>query len=362
MDLNKKNIIVLLFAAVLIFELTSQAKDKKSRSSKDTPAGGVEWTVNYLKSRRLPALKDAAEWENQYAPGLLLTTEHYKIRTTLLDPLMLSQVPGFIESAYNSYQKQLSEPFETSSKMPVYLFATRQQWEDFTKEFTGKHAQMYLKIKSGAYYTKDTWVGYNIGRDLTFSVLGHEGWHQFNHRLFKYRLPSWLDEGIAMSFETSRYENGIFKFDPSMNLNRLGGLKLTLINNKMIPLQQLIAMNPGEVLLKYDSMGEEADNSEDVMAFYSQSYALVRFLKEDGYGIRLANYQQMLFGGLHGTWPIDEDAQKIAMDRNIPITVGWNRAVGTKLFEHYISPDIEQIEKEYLLFCKKLVYPVYFKN
>ncbi len=360
MQLIKKAILILLLVVLLADDTPAEAK-KNKKAAADS-AGGVEWTVNYLKSRGLPALKDAAEWKNQYGPGLLLTTEHYEIRTTLLDPLMLSQVPGFIESAYNSYQRQLPEPFETSVKMPVYLFAARQQWEDFTKEFTGKHANIYLKIKSGAYYTKDTWVGYNIGRDLTFSVLGHEGWHQFNHRLFKYRLPSWLDEGIAMSFETSRYENGIFKFDPSMNLNRLGGLKLTLMNNKMIPLQQLIAMNPGEVLVKYDSMGEEADSSEDVMAFYSQSYALVRFLKEEGYGIHLANYQQMLLGGLQGTWPIDEDQRKTAIDRNMPITVGWNRAVGTKLFEHYISADIEQIEKEYLLFCKKLVYPVYFKN
>jgi hypothetical protein len=70
----------------------------------------------------------------------------------------------------------------------------------------------------------------------------------------------------------------------------------------------------------------------------------------------------MLMGGLQGTWPIDETAKKIAADRNIPLTVAWNRVVGTKLFEYYIGSDIEQIEREYLTFCQKLVYRVRFKK
>ncbi|MFA7486135.1 MAG: hypothetical protein WCZ89_08930, partial [Phycisphaerae bacterium] len=353
-----------LISLILVFFASAiPAQARKSKKSADASPGGVEWTISYLKSRNLPALQKVRAWENQYGPGLIITTGHYKIYTTLLDPLMLSQIPGFIESAYNGYQRQLPEPFETSAKMPVYLFATRGQWEDFTKEFAGNQSEIYLKIKTGAYYLKDAWVGYNIGRDLTFSVLGHEGWHQFNHRLFKYRLPSWLDEGIAMAFEASRFEKGIFRFDPSMNLHRLGGLKMTLMKNKMIPLRQLIAMNPGEAIMGIDSIaGEPIDGSDDVIAFYSQSYALVRFLKEDNHGSRLKNFQQMLLGGLRGTWPIDEQAQKIATDRNIPLTVGWNRVVGTKLFEHYIGEDIEQIEQQYLEFCKRLVYNVHFKQ
>lgn len=347
-------VVILIFLFILSGVTGGEDKDS------DKP-GGAGWMINYLKSRKLPALKEVEPWENKYGPGLMLVTEHYRIHTTLLDPLMLSQMPGYIESAYNSYQKQLSKPVETRFEMPVYLFATRQQWEDFTKAFTGEQAPMYLKIKAGAYYLKDTWVGYNIGRERTFSVLAHEGWHQFNKRHFKFRLPSWLDEGIAMCFEAGRYENGLFKFDPSMNLNRLGGLKMTLIKGRMIPLRRLIAMNPGEAIMR-DALAGEEGGSEEAVAFYSQAYALVRFLKEDGYGKRLANYHQMLMGGLRGTWPISETAKKIASDRNIPLTVAWNRVVGTKLFEHYIGSDIEQIEREYLTFCRKLVYHVRFKK
>ncbi len=328
----------------------SQSQTDKSKAPRiDTTAGMTE----YLHKQNLPALKSVEVWENEFGPGLKLTTAHYEILTTLLEPLMLSQVPGFMESAYRGYNSQLPEPVETTTKFTIYLFAERKQWEDFTKVFAGAQAPLYCKIKSGAYYLNDACVAYNIGRERTFSALGHEGWHQFNKKHFKYRIPSWIDEGIAMLFETSRFEQGLFYFEPGLNMSRLGSLKLTLMKNQMIPLKELIAMNPGEALVTGD---------DTVMAFYGQAYALVRFLREDNYGKRLGNYHQLLEDGLNGKWPLEEGGRKIAEDRNIPVTIWWNRAIGTKLFEYYISDDFDQIEKEYLIFCRKIVYHVHFKK
>jgi len=347
---NKKCFSSLTAVLILAGFFLADAPDSSGKSAKiDSPAG----MTAYLKTRRLPMLESVEPWQNPYGPGLKLTTDHYEVYTTLLDPLILSRVPGFVESAYKAYQKQLPELVETKFKLSVYLFAKRKQWEDFTKVFVGENAPLYLKIKSGAYCLNDACVAYNIGRDATFSVLGHEGWHQFNQRHFRYRLPSWLDEGIAMSFEANRYEDGLFTFDPSRNINRLGGLKYTLTKGKMIPLKILIGLNPGEVVY----VGQDA-----TQAFYSQSYALVRFLKEDNYGQRLTQYHQMLMGAVDGTWPLTDEAKKIASDRNIPLTIEYNRVAGTKLFEYYIGTDFSTIEQQYQLFCKKLVYNVNLKN
>ncbi len=315
----------------------------------DTPAGMIE----YLRQAQLPAVKSIEIWPNKYGDGLIITTEHYEIYTTLLEPLMLSQVPGFVESAYRGYQGQLPEPIETTMRFRIYLFADRRQWEDFTKTFAGRQAALFCKIKAGAYYLNGACVAYNIGRERTFSVLGHEGWHQFNSRHFEFRLPSWLDEGVAMLFEVHRSKQGLFYFEPGRNMYRLGALKKTLVKDKMIPLKELIAMNPGEVLA--------TNETETLMAFYSQSYALVRFLREEGYGKRLRNYHRLLLGGLRGDWPLSEVSKKIAADRNIPLTIRWNRAIGPLLFRHYIDDDFEEIEKEYVAFCRKIVYHVRFK-
>lgn len=316
----------------------------------DTSAG----MIKYLQQAHLPAVKSVQRWENKYGNGLKISTAHYEVYTTLLEPLMLSQVPGFIESAYRGYNRQISESIETGTKFKIYLFAERKQWEAFTEEFAGRRAELYLKITAGAYYLNGAVVAYNIGRERTFSVLGHEGWHQFNSRHFKFRLPSWLDEGVAMLFESARYEGGLFYFEPADNLYRLGTLKNTITAGEMIPLKQLVGMNPGEVLAD--------DRKFEPMAFYSQSYALVRFLREEGYGKRMNNYQKMLLGGLWGTWPLTDSAKRIAADRNIPMTVGWNRLIGVTLFKYYISGDFEQIEKEYRAFCGKIVYHVHFRQ
>lgn len=314
----------------------------------NTPAG----MAAYLKNKQLPTLKAINLWESQFGTGLKLNTAHYEIYTTLLDPLMLSQVPGFVESAYRGYQSQLPKPVETSIPLTIYLFANRQQWEVFTTDFTGPQAQMYLKIKNGAYYLNGACVTYNIGRERTFSVLGHEGWHQFNSRLFKYRLPSWLDEGIAMQFEITEYDRGFLTFTPERNGYRLGSLKQTLLKDDIIPLKTLVSLNPGEVVV---------ENDEAVAAFYSQSYALVRFLREDNYGKRLSKYQNMLFDGFNGQWPLSPEDIKIAADRNIPITIEQNREIGKVLFEHYIDSDYDKIENEYLTFCRKITYSVRLK-
>ena len=353
------------FALIWIIVLVCLAGCSESVSSRstgnlqriDTPAGMIE----YLRKQNLPTLETIEVWQSKYGPGLKITTAHYEIFTTFLDPLLLSQIPGFMESSHRGYNNQLPKPIsaghltvETTTRFTVYLFGDRRQWEDFTKTFAGQQAPLYCKIKAGAYYLNGACVAYNIGRERTFSALGHEGWHQFNSRHFKFRLPSWLDEGIAQLFETHRYEQGVFCFEPGRNTDRLGVLKKTLIKNKMMSLKELIAMNPGEALA--------TDRTEAVRAFYAQSYALVRFLREEGYGKRLGNFHQLLLDGLRGKWPLSKTGKRLAADRNIPLTVQWNRAVGPQLFEHYIGNDFEKIEQEYITFCRKIVYPVRSKS
>ncbi|MBU2596147.1 MAG: DUF1570 domain-containing protein, partial [Planctomycetes bacterium] len=235
----------------------------KPRASLST----VDGLIKYVAP--LPAVRNVERWNNPYGDGMTIETQHYKIHTTLLEPLMLKQIPAFAEAAWRQYQAQLPISVENHNRFVLYLFKDRSQWEQFTKEFTGSQWPVYLKIKKGAYFLNGACVTYNIGRSRTFSVIGHEGWHQFCNRYLKYRLPSWLDEGIAQLFEASDYENGQFVFHPAKNYAKLGTLKLVMKDRKMIPLRNLISLNPGEIVL-----WQEPDMG--VMAFYAQAYALVR--------------------------------------------------------------------------------------
>ncbi len=302
--------------------------------------------VEYLRDQNLPDLQSVEPWENEYGPGLKLTTRHYEVYTTLFNRQILCKVPRFVETAYQAYNSQLPEPIETSTKFPVYLFAERRQWEHFTCNFAGEQAEMFCKIKAGAYCHNGACVAYDIGPERTFMAIGHEGWHQFNSRVFRFSLPSWLDEGVAMLFETHRTEDEAIYFMPGRNTYRLDALRETLVKNAVIPLRELTAINPGQVLA--------TDEAESVMAFYSQSYALVRFLREADSGKRLGIYHQLLADGLRGKWPLDEVSKEVAIDRNLPKTILWNHIVGTMLFQKYIDEDFERIEQEYLDFCKEI--------
>jgi hypothetical protein len=324
---------------------STELADESNMDSRDAAAGIIE----HLQSQQLPPVRSIAKWHNGYGDGIIITTDHYRIYTTLLEPLMLAQIPGFMESAYKGYQAQLPRSVRTTSKFTIYLFAQRSQWESFTDIFAGENATIYKKISSGAYCLKGSCVAYNIGRSKTLSILGHEGWHQFNSKHFIYRLPSWLDEGIATQFEAYEMEDGFFIFKPPANLNRLGPLKTIIARNKTIPLKQLITMSPGQVL---------ADSSESVKAFYSQSYALVRFLREGNYGGYLRSYHEMLDGGILGQWPFTTEQSRIASDRNIQLTAGFNRVIAESLFKHYITTDIDSLQNEYLLFSSKITQNV----
>jgi hypothetical protein len=316
---------------------------KTAAGQRDLRAGIIE----YLRQQNPTELKAVEVWNNEYGPGLKLTTAHYEIFTTLLKPSMLRQSTEIIESAYKAYNLQLPEPVETQNRFIIYLFADRRQWESFTNDFAGEQGAIFRRIKAGAYCHNGACVAYDIGSERTFSVLAHEGWHQFSSRHFKFRLPSWLDEGVAMLFEVQRTENGTFVFEPAKNAYRLDALKKTLFKNKMLPIRDLIVTTPGDVLA--------TDQTEAVMGFYSQSYALIRFLREADGGERLDDFRRLLADGLHGNWPLDEANRKIAADRNIPRSILWNQYVSLVLFRQYIGDDFKPVEKEYRAFCRQIV-------
>ena len=196
--MTRKRIFFLAIASLFLHGC--DGSDSRSSINQYVKINSAEGMVGYLETLKLPTLTSVTQWQSPYGSGLKIQTCHYDIYTTLLEPLMISEVPGFIESCYRGYNSQLGEPVESSTHLKIYLFATREQWEDFTEDFTQENAEIYKKIKNGAYYVNGSCVVYNIGREKTFSILGHEGWHQFNQRHFKYRLPSWLDEGLAMKF------------------------------------------------------------------------------------------------------------------------------------------------------------------
>ena len=289
-------------------------------------------------------------WSFDGHAGAVIETRHYSLRTTLLDPLVATRLAGFVEAAYRAYQQSLPSPTERGERMTVYLLADRGQWESFTDTFAGSEAAIYKQIRKGAYCLRQTCVAYPIGIEQTLSALGHEGWHQFSAAHFVYRLPSWLDEGMATQFESYEVRQGRFMFRPDRNTMRLGGLKMAIERGGLIPLRALIELNPGQVL----------DDDNTAAAFYSQVYALTRYFQEAGSWGR--QFRQMLKDGLTGSWPVDSATGRALEDRRAALTGRMNGELSRQLFTRYFPGDTGQMQGAYESYCRKIAETVVIKT
>lgn len=308
----------------------------------------------------LPAVKSVEPWTlpetigSSSEKGLIITTKNYRIFSTLEDPLILRQIPVFMESALRAYHKVLQQPQPLDQKLVIYIFGHRDQWEDFTRQLAGPHAPLYLKIRAGAYYLNGVCVAYHLDRQSDFSVLAHEGWHQFSDVAFKYQLPAWLDEGLATQFEAYQQVNGKVTFKPSRNGSRLVALRKSMAENHTLSLAEIISSDAGGILSHSNDSLSQQQAHPKVAAYYAQLYALIRFLREDNYGQRYPQLRRILYHGYLGQhWPVTAEQRQAAMQAHQ--SHRWNGEVGRMLFQNYIAADLRQIEPAYRSFCRKIV-------
>ncbi|MBN2374851.1 MAG: hypothetical protein JXD22_00520 [Sedimentisphaerales bacterium] len=327
--------------------------------------GAIDEAVNLsageklaVRLGKLPTVQKVESWQvpdylsDEVVEGLEITTNHYQIFTTHQDPLIMSLVPPFLESAFKSYAKLLGCPVATEKKLLVYLFDNREQWEAFTRQWVPEQSEIYLKITAGAYYVKGACVVYRISRTADFSVLAHEGWHQFVDELFRFRLPAWLDESLATNFEAFVRENGRIRFEPRRNGSRLFALKKAVAGGQLLSLGELLVLDAGRVVSHTPELSGEG--SSLIATYYAQLYALGRFLQEEKYGRHVLKFQKMLNGAQMGRWPLSEADAAEAVQRLRNPSRDWNGRVGPLVFDYYISPSRREIEAAYRSYCYRI--------
>jgi len=327
---------------------------KKQRTTQET-------ALNRLT--KLPTVKRVTPWQlpdgvtKQSNVALAITTDHYQIYTTVTDPLILEFIPVFLESSFIAYCKTIQRKVKLESRFPIYLFQTRLEWADFTKLSTGHLSKIYLQITAGAYFDNGICVAWHLGRTNDYSVLAHEGWHQFAHRVMKFNLPSWLNEGIATTFEKYRWQHGNLIFEPKRNGPRLFSLKNAIATNTLLPLETLVATDPGNVLL-HTQKSHSSNTESAIGTYYGQCHALIRFLQEYNQGAILVKFIEMLQGADQGTWPLSPSLISESTEKDKPLSRYWNSQVGAIIFDTYISKESVRINSAYRNFCLSLASTV----
>jgi hypothetical protein len=274
-----------------------------------------------------PALVDFQRLSIDGSEGTRVVSAHYRIYSTLTDAHELQRVANVLEGARAEYRQLAPEVPEVPGFMECYVFQTRQQWAEFTRQHTGADASIYLRVNRGGYTVGDWFVAYWIGDIATFSVTAHEGFHQYVARHLKGRLPPFLEEGLACLFEQVQWDGDLPRWDLSYNQSRLMSLRSAIAQDKLFPLAELVRMHAGQVVGKPGSTIE---------AFYGQSWAFARFFY-DRYRPAL---RQMLADAARGDLYGDSS-------RQMPDGPLWDPQTAKPMLEHYLGANLADLEKQF---------------
>lgn len=293
---------------------------------------------NEFRPSREPQPYQIEPWTFGDAVGRRVVSEHYEILSTLSDERLLGTFPELMEGALAHYKHLAPPQHEASGKMRVYLFATRPQWEHFTREFTGPRASSFLRIRNGGYSERGVTVIKFVSHQTTFPIMAHEGFHQYLYHHVGRWAPAWLNEGLAVACEGQRWDGMRLKsFDVWHNPVRRNRLADAFLRDELFPLSELLATHAGRVIRR---------STRAVGTYYAQLWALSLFLREgdqgryaDGFARMLANVHSFGPGGFGGS------------------TGGGSRAasVGEALFREFISDELEQFEDDYVAFMRRRV-------
>ncbi|MCK6455345.1 MAG: DUF1570 domain-containing protein [Phycisphaerae bacterium] len=284
------------------------------------------------------------EWKYLGASGVEFVTPHYRLRTTCVHESLLRSLPEFVEACWDEYATLVPPHRELSSPAETYLFQTRGQWEHFTQKFSPLRAATYLKIRSGGYEERGVTVSHYDRMATTFSVLAHEGLHQFLSRTRGGRIPPWVNEGLACQFEAFDLDaDGRPSFTPRRNLIRRNTLRDAYLTKQMFELQDLFATDAGRVV---------ALPSPRVRAYYGQVWSLVLFLRED---CREPALQPFAAGFTRLLEELGTPRMMAAAAEAASLAGRPNMDYGEAVFRAYVTTDVAAFQQHYLAFVRAML-------
>ncbi|MCC6426607.1 MAG: DUF1570 domain-containing protein [Phycisphaerales bacterium] len=285
-------------------------------------------------------------WTFAGRTGTTITTPSYRLFTTVDWPWMIDSIPAFLESALQRYSTALGELPKPPHAMDTYMMATRPQWVDLCRSLLGPDDRSFEQIQRGGVTLAGKAMLYNVGPRDTFSLVAHEGWHQYSQTVLRDPLPVWMEEGIATYMEGYRWDRKRTKaeFQAWRNFERFEALRKAAGNNRLIPLDELLNTTPQEQLGRSD---------ERALTYYAQVWALIHFMHEGAEG----KYSKGLADALI-------DASRARLTQHIADELGGQaarnhmmRRRGPQLFQAYCGTDMTAAASEYRAFIEQVVRP-----
>lgn len=287
------------------------------------------------------------QWTFVSPSGRMIQTPNYRIFTTLPDGYILQRLPRFAESALAHYTTAFGPLPSPTQPMETYFLASRPQWARMTQHLMGRQAELFLRIQRGGYASEAKGVFFEIGPSDSFSLMAHEGWHQYVQATFKEPLPIWLDEGIATTMEGFRWANASADqpvFIADQNRERFVTLRDAAARKKLLSLADLLNTSPQQQLVKSD---------EGTLIYYAQVWALVLYLQKGEGGVHRQQLTSLLQDAARGD--LGRMVAGTFDARGASLSIQSRR--GPLVFQTYFNRDLSKADEEYQRFIRQLVSP-----
>lgn len=303
------------------------------------------WPRGLSPASRAHLLKEpliTQPWNDAGRPGVIIQTRHYRIYTTLQNPLQRVLCARVAEAAWRRFAA-LVPGTRVSSPLVGYIFRNRREWAAHVHATAGPLATVYLHIQQGGYEQSGQFVIWRTGLNEMLSVLAHECWHQLSFRSLQNHLPAWLDEGLATQNETFYWHHGQPIFTPWRNRPRWDALQAAYEQGQLLPLDTLASTQAGAVIMQ---------SAPVVRAYYAEVWSFMLFLKHSRYRSRLlALLDDAHLGKLNRLL-----AGSGLSRRDIALqTIRWNSIAGPIFLHDCISRHPAKLRQRYLKFVQRML-------
>jgi hypothetical protein len=202
-----------------------------------------------------------AEGGRPWAEAWKVETKYYRVACNVSEAKC---------KAYGAYLDALCEHLSgffrvrgRPPRMVVYVFRKREEFEGFSRSigYTPRRTELGYYTRTGGFPFTATYRLNLYGWFATENVLAHECTHQFVDLAVPFRVPVWLNEGLAVYFESSEWDGKKLETGKMPKI-RLASLKARIRKDADLPLKDVIL----------------AGRKEFTTQHYAAAWSLVHFL------------------------------------------------------------------------------------
>lgn len=246
------------------------------------------WLETHGHTIKQSSVKADAQLQKLLAIGERTETAHYAISSTAT-PDQTALVSSAVESLYTAYGEFFKDRIgnnKNPAKLKLMLYKDRKEFSVYNQSSAWAEAY-YREPVCHAYYSD--------GQPNPYHWMIHEVTHQLNNELAHFKIPQWINEGLATYFGTSKIEHGVLlpgNIDKNTypiwwlsGFDLSGNLQADIGKGKIIPLRAIITGKGGP------------DINKQVNLYYIEYWSFTHFLFHYKNGVYAENYKELIVQG-----------------------------------------------------------------